>query len=191
MNYLSHAYLSFEDPAILTGNMMGDYVKGRSLFSYPKCIQRGIMLHRHIDAFTDAHSATKEAKKIFQPHYRLYAAALVDVIFDHFLANDPAYFSDASLQRFAASCYQQLSEHEQYFPLRFATMFSYMRAQNWLYHYRFTHGVEKSLGGLVRRAKYMPASDVAFQLFHTHYTTLQACYQSLFPDLHRMATELR
>ena len=29
MNYLAHAYLSFGDPGILTGNMISDFVKGK------------------------------------------------------------------------------------------------------------------------------------------------------------------
>lgn len=35
MNYLAHAYFSFGDPAILTGNMISDYVKGKKQFDYP------------------------------------------------------------------------------------------------------------------------------------------------------------
>ena len=29
MNYLAHAYLSFGDPDVLTGNMISDFVKGK------------------------------------------------------------------------------------------------------------------------------------------------------------------
>jgi acyl carrier protein phosphodiesterase len=30
MNYLAHAVLSFQQPDILTGNMISDFVKGRN-----------------------------------------------------------------------------------------------------------------------------------------------------------------
>ena len=70
MNYLAHAYLSFGQPAILTGNMISDYVKGKKKFDYPPEILRGINLHRSIDQFTDNHPATREAKEVFRPAYR-------------------------------------------------------------------------------------------------------------------------
>ena len=66
MNYLAHAYLSFNHPEILTGNMISDFVKGKKKFDYPTTIQKGIMLHRAIDQFTDTHEATKEAKEVGQ-----------------------------------------------------------------------------------------------------------------------------
>ena len=49
MNYLAHAYLSFNDPDILIGNMISDHVKGKKKFDLPEKIQRGITLHRNID----------------------------------------------------------------------------------------------------------------------------------------------
>ena len=88
MNYLAHAYLSFNDPEILTGNLISDFVKGKKKFDYPRGIQNGITLHRAIDNFTDTHETTRQAKEVFRPHYRLYAGAFVDVVYDHYLAND-------------------------------------------------------------------------------------------------------
>ena len=84
MNYLAHAYLSFNDPEILVGNMISDFVKGKKKFDYPIRIQSGITLHRMIDTFTDEHPATKEAKEFFRAYYRLYSGAFIDVVYDHF-----------------------------------------------------------------------------------------------------------
>ena len=35
MNFLAHAFLSFNDPDILTGNMISDFVKGKQKFDFP------------------------------------------------------------------------------------------------------------------------------------------------------------
>ncbi len=67
MNYLAHAYLSFKNEEILVGNMISDFVKGGSKFNFPVNIQKGIMLHRMIDAFADLHPATKTAINILKP----------------------------------------------------------------------------------------------------------------------------
>ena len=86
MNYLAHAYLSFGDPEVLTGNMISDFVKGKKKFEYEKRVLAGIDLHRSIDEFTDVHPVNKEVSNIFKPAYGLYSSAFVDVVYDHFLA---------------------------------------------------------------------------------------------------------
>ena len=58
MNYLAHAFLSFNDSGLLIGNMISDFVKGKKQFDYTPDIQKGIRLHRMIDTYTDAHPAT-------------------------------------------------------------------------------------------------------------------------------------
>ena len=74
--------------------MISDFVKGRKKYDYPQEIQHGILLHREIDNFTDTHPATKTAKEIFRPAYRLYAGSFIDVVYDHFLALDENEFTE-------------------------------------------------------------------------------------------------
>ena len=182
MNYLAHAYLSFNDPEILVGNMISDFVKGKKKFDYPVRIQSGITLHRMIDAFTDEHPATKEAKEFFRAHYRLYSGAFIDVVYDHFLATDLTEFTHPSLLEFSEQVYDVLEENKQWLPERFAGMIPYMRSQNWLYNYRTTWGTERSFGGLVRRSAYLTESDTASKLFNEHYQPLQACYRHFWQE---------
>ncbi|NCU05026.1 MAG: DUF479 domain-containing protein [Chitinophagaceae bacterium] len=183
MNYLAHAYLSFHQPEILVGNMISDFVKGKQKLQYATGIQEGISLHRFIDSYTDEHPATKQAKEIFRPHYRLYAGAFVDVVYDHFLATDNSIFTDESLEEFAITTYQLLDPYAAVFPERFARMFPYMKTQNWLYHYKDKWGIENSLHGVVRRATYLTESATAFALFEDRYNDLQICYNWFFPEL--------
>jgi acyl carrier protein phosphodiesterase len=184
MNLLAHAYLSFNNEAILVGNMISDYVKGKTQFDYPLPIQAGIQLHRAIDEFTDTHDATQEIKKLFKPAYRLYAGAFTDVVYDHFLANDENEFSFAeSLQSFTKHTYNLLQNNTTYFPEKFAKSFPYMQAQDWLYHYRFDDGMQKSFGGLARRAKYISETDTAFEIFLKNKDIIRQSYQIFFPQL--------
>src|SRR6266498_5737073 len=115
MNYLAHAYLSFNRPGILVGNMISDFVKGKKKYGYSEEIQQGIALHREIDRFTDTHAGTKEAKEIFRPAYRLYAGALIDVVYDHFLALDENEFTDESLKAFTIKTYSLLDQFSEKF----------------------------------------------------------------------------
>ena len=190
MNLLAHAYLSFNDPAILAGNMMNDYVKGKKKFDYPQAIQTGMELHRAIDAFTDQHPATLRAMQFFKPQYRLYAGAFVDVIFDHFLANDPNEFdNDQSLKIFCEHTYLQLQQNLEQLHPQLQQVLPYMLAQDWLYNYRFKSGIESAFKGLVKRAAYLSESAIAFEIFNAEYAALKACYAAFFPELKQFATQ--
>lgn len=189
MNYLAHAYLSFNDPEVLVGNMISDFVKGRQKDAYPENIKRGIMLHRLIDGFTDMHPATAKAKEYFRPSYRLYAGAFVDIVYDHFLANDVFVFSETALADFAQKTYSILDNYIDVLPGRFAEMLPYMKKHNWLLNYRTKWGIENSFRGLVHRAKYITESNTAFEVFEKEYVALQDCYIEFMPDVTRYARE--
>ena len=49
MNYLAHAWLARHTPELLTGGMLGDFVKGSLGERYPHAVRAGILLHRAID----------------------------------------------------------------------------------------------------------------------------------------------
>ena len=167
--------------------MISDFVKGKRKYDYPPGIQKGIELHRAIDAFTDAHEATRLAKEIFRPYYRLYAGAFMDVTYDFFLANDADIFTEASLLDFTQSTYLLLEQNSKWFPDKFAGMFPYMKSQNWLYNYRQSRGIEKSFGGLVRRANYLKESETAFRLFIENRAFLQQQYDFFSADIKQFA----
>ena len=188
MNYLAHAYLSFGNSNVLVGNMISDYIKGKKQYDYPKAILAGIQLHRAIDAFTDTHEATQNIKTIFKKNYRLYAGAFADVVYDYFLANDKNEFiNEQALQNFSTATYSLLENEQQHFPEQFLKMYPYMQAQDWLYNYRTNEGMQKSFGGLARRAKYITETDTAYKLFLENKTIIQVQYEIFFPAVKAFA----
>lgn len=187
MNYLAHAYLSFNDPAVLAGNLFSDFVKGKKQFDYPANVHAGIVLHRAIDTFTDEHPTTAAAKEIFRSRYRLYSGAFVDVVYDHFLANDRQQFTGNRLFEFSQEVYTMLDQYISLFPARFSEMYPYMKQYNWLYGYRQRVGIEHSFEGVVRRSAYLTEGHTAFKLFEENYDELQRCYESFFPALKAFA----
>jgi acyl carrier protein phosphodiesterase len=183
MNLLAHAYLSFRQPELLVGNMISDYVKGKAKFNYPPGIQLGIQLHRAIDSFTDQHPVNAMARKVFKPAVGLYAGAFVDVVYDHYLAADTLAFPGNSLPDFSQWVYSAMDKHQEHFPDRFAGMYPYMKSQDWLANYQQGSGIERSMEGLVRRARYLDDSRTAFAVFEAEYDFLEKCYQRFFPEL--------
>lgn len=189
MNYLAHAYLSFEDEEILLGNMVNDFVKGKQQFTFPVEIQKGLKLHRLIDDFTDSHPVTQEAKQVFKPYYRLYSSAFMDVVYDHFLAISAEEFPEDALFSFSQRTYALMAQQQQLMPEKFQRVFYYMRMQNWLYGYRTKQGMYNSFGGLVKRAAYLQDSDPAIKVFEQEYDFLQTCFTAFWPELKTFALE--
>lgn len=191
MNLLAHAYLSFNEPGTLVGNMISDYVKGKKRYDFPPEVQAGIALHREIDTYTDQHPVTREMKKYFRQDYGLYSGPITDIVYDHFLANDIQKFpTEANLQEFSLRTYRQLEEFSPWFPPVFAQMFPYMKKHDWLFNYRFNHGIEKSLEGLARRANYMAGHSKAVEIFQANKPALKDCYNRFFPMLKNHAHQV-
>jgi len=163
--------------------MISDFVKGKKKLDYPAQIQSGITLHRLIDEYTDLHLATKAAKEIFRPRYRLYSGAFVDIVYDYFLATDNNEFSPESLYTFSVNTYTTLDNYFHLFPGPFSKMFPFMKKQNWLYNYHTTWGIERSFEGLARRAEYLDESTIAFQLFETNIQLFRDCYRQFWTDV--------
>jgi acyl carrier protein phosphodiesterase len=191
MNYLAHAYLSFGDPDILAGNMISDFIKGKKKFDYPTRIQMGIVLHRKIDAYTDTHPATKQAREYLKTAAGLYAGSFVDIIYDHFLANDAYEFEEGALERFAIEVYAQLEKSDSWMrhpeDVKFQHFFFHMRTQNWLVNYRTTEGIYNSFYGLCRRAKYIDDPAPVYAAFLSHYEELKMAYEFFFPHVKAFA----
>lgn len=189
MNYLGHAVLSFGNAEVLVGNLIGDHVKGRvALDAYPAGVRKGIELHRRIDEMVDRHPAIARAKLIFREDYRLYAGAIIDTVMDHFLANDPAFFSkETDLEDFTRDVYNKVDAYLDILPEGFAAYYSHMKQHNWLLGYRKLKGIERSLHGLARRAKYMPPPEKAYTSFVVAYHQLNGCYYDFIGDISKFA----
>jgi acyl carrier protein phosphodiesterase len=183
LNFLAHAYLSFDDDALIIGNMVSDFVKGKAIEDYTPAIQRGLRLHRTIDAFTDAHPINKEAKKFFSSAVGRYNGAFLDIALDHFLATDPKRFTPDALKSFSTRVYGLLETNITNLPENFREVFHYMKQHDWLYNYASLPGIQRSLEGMVRRARYLPDDAPIYSSFLQHYDDLKAAYEAFFPEL--------
>jgi acyl carrier protein phosphodiesterase len=183
VNYLAHAYLSFGDPEIITGNLISDFVKGKKKYDYPPRILAGINLHRSIDTFTDEHPENKRIASVFKPAYGLYSAAFMDVVYDHFLAMELHKADDNKFEKFTYEVYNSVQTFTNILPVSFNNILPFMKQHNWLYNYQFSWGIEKSIQGLVHRAAYISDSATAFKLFIDHYDEFRNAYNNFFPEL--------
>ena len=189
MNFLAHAYLSFENPGILAGNMISDFLKGSKKNLYSNDIRSGITLHREIDSYTDSHLIPAEARKLFREPFRLYSGPVLDIVYDHFLASDEELFPEKTLKAFSTKVYEQLEAQREQLPPNFLHIFMYMKEQDWLYNYRTLTGLERSLTGLHRRASAMPPAQEAVRIVRNNYDELKENFRNFFPLVKGFAKE--
>lgn len=186
MNFLAHCYLSGQDPDLITGNFIGDFVKGRNLASiYGQRIAKGVDLHRAIDEFTDHHPVVKESKNRLRPAYRHYSGVLVDIFYDHFLAAAWDAYSDTPLDDYAARVYQLITDQHAILPERVNQMLPFMIRYNWLRNYAHLEGIERVLGGMARRTTFQSNMEHATVELRNSYHEFRAEFDAFFPDLQK------
>ncbi|CAN5452317.1 acyl carrier protein phosphodiesterase [soil metagenome] len=184
MNFLAHLYLSGNNPEVMVGNFIGDFVKGRDLTPvYGIAIANGIVLHRAIDDFTDHHPIVKQSRSRLFPVYRHYSAVIVDIFYDHFLAANWDVYSKESLDDYAARAYQVLLNHETIVPPGVNQMLSYMIRGNWLVNYGSIEGIQKALTGMARRATFESKMQEATADLERSYDSFQSEFDQFFPEL--------
>jgi acyl carrier protein phosphodiesterase len=190
MNFLAHLYLSGNSPQRMVGNFIGDFVRGRDLVAqFGEGIAQGIELHRAIDEFTDKHPVVRQSKHRLRPGYRHYAPVIVDVFYDHFLANLWANYHPEPLEGYARSAYQLIETHYSIVPNQVKNMMPYMMKGNWLLNYASIEGINRALTGLSRRATHVSKMEHASQDLQRHYQEFKNEFEDFFPELKKYCEE--
>lgn len=189
MNFLAHIYLSGDDDPIKIGNFIADSVKGKQLESFPENIQKGILLHRHIDSFTDSHSIVKTSKERLHKRYNHYDGVIIDILYDHFLAKNWAEYHHTPLKKYVNDFYNLLNTHFELLPERTKYMLPLMISNNWLYNYRTIEGIESVLIGMNRRTKNKSQMHLAVNDLVKHYDDFNNDFTEFFENLRIFSQE--
>ena len=182
MNYLAHLYLSGNNEATMVGNFIGDYVKGKSYQDFPENIQKGILLHRQIDYFTDQHLKFREAKKLLNGDYGLYAGIVIDLFYDHFLAKNWNRYSEYSLREFAKYSHAVLLSHFRYLPNRVRGFLPFLIQNRRLESYAKTEGIQKSLEIMSRYTSLPENSVKAMEIMHSNNSFFEANFEAFMEE---------
>lgn len=191
MNFLAHIYLSGEDDFVKIGNFMADSIRGSQYLEYPNSIQKGILLHRHIDSFTDSHSIYRKSKHRLHEKYGHYSGVIMDITYDHFLAKNWEKYSVIPLENYAEDFYKLLQNNYDILTDRIKGMLPYMIERNWLLSYVTISGLEMILFQMDYRTKHRVHmqeaiteikqfyKDFEFEFFLFFEQLLQSCKQKL------------
>lgn len=183
MNFLAHIYLSGNDEGIIIGNFIADSIKGNKYQSYPAPIQRGILLHRAIDSFTDNHPIVRQSTKRLHQHHSHYSGVIVDMFYDHFLAKNWDDYSAEPLESYIASFYKLIKFNYDLLPSRIQRMMPHMITNNWLLSYRSMDGIAGILWQMNQRAKGKARMDTAIVDLEKHYEVFEKEFTQFFDEL--------
>jgi len=191
MNFLAHAHLSGENPDLLLGNLVADAVKGKQMIMFPEQVANGILLHRQIDAFTDAHEIVKKSTGMIRKEVGKYSGVVVDIYYDHFLARKWSKFSDIPLYQFTVEVYRILGNHYYLLPSRVKRALPYMIAQNWLNSYASLKDLRKIFYGMDRRTNFISGMSQAVEILKLHYSSLERDFEDFYPEMMAFASDIR
>lgn len=189
MNYLAHIYLSGNNELVTIGNFIADGIRGKNYKSYHKDIQTGILLHRNIDTYTDAHKTVRQSTKRLHKNYSHYSGVIVDILYDHFLAKNWNKYSDESLTSFVYGFYQSMEENFDILTPKTQRILPVMIENNWLESYASVEGISKILYQMDYRTKFKSKMQFAVEELEMFYSDFENEFTLFFEELRNHVKE--
>lgn len=183
MNFLAHIYLSGENDLIKIGNFMADGIRGKQFEHFPDDVQKGIILHRFIDTYTDSHDTFRQSTKRLHEKYHHYAGVIVDIVYDHFLAKNWTKYSDEKLEDFINRFYNSLHDNYSILTEKTQDLMPYMIERNWLLSYRTVEGIHQILTQMDKRSKNMSRMQFATEELKQYYKDFEEEFTTFFEEI--------
>jgi len=183
VNYLAHLYVSPPDEDAWLGSLLGDFVKGPLGDRYRGAVGTAIALHRRLDSFTDAHAAVQRSKSRVSRARRRYAAIMIDMFYDHFLARSWAEFHHEPLEAFSARVYRLLERRHAELPARLQAIAPRMAARDWLGAYAQAERVGRALDGIGTRLRRANRLHGAGEELLAEYAGFEADFRAFLPEV--------
>lgn len=189
MNFLAHAFLAGDAPALIVGGVVGDWIKGPLPGVLPDDLAKGVALHRAIDAFAETHPAFCRSRARMSPERRRYAGVLVDIFYDHLLARDWALLQRETLGSYCAEVYRQIAGRLDEIPESARYALELMAREDWLQSYRDLDGIADVLARMARRARRPNPLEGGEQEFLADASGFGDDFQAWFPDAKRFVEQ--
>lgn len=183
MNFLAHMFLTRHDKHLTVGNYVADFIRNRDLVMFPKKVVKGIMLHRHIDHYTDNHPEVLKSTRKLRKRHKKYAPVVIDVFYDYILSKNWDTFANIDKRTFADGIYEALNEYSHMFPVHLQDITERMISDDFLLQYGKKKGMKKTFMRIGKRAKFNSNFATAFDDLEEGYETINSGFLKFFPDL--------
>jgi acyl carrier protein phosphodiesterase len=181
VNFLAHLVLAGADDDLRMGAMLGDFVRGRSaLQAFAPGVRTGILLHRRIDAFTDALPEIAALRAGFPGGFRRYGGIIIDLGLDHELARNWGRWNRQTLEGFDAGVREMLDRRAPEVPAELWRFMDYADRRGLFAAYRDRVEILHSLRGIGRRlSRHNPLHRVE-DIWAPFEARLRRCFPPVF-----------
>jgi acyl carrier protein phosphodiesterase len=183
MNFLAHFYLSGNSEERMIGNFLADFVRGKQFEQYSEGIIQGIMLHRKIDSYTDAHPVFKQSVARLRGKYAKYAGVIMDVFYDHLLAINWERYATSNLKDYTQYIHQLLEQNSQHLTSDARLFLKYMQHHNVPYFYAQKEGIQKVLHGMSQRTSFPSKMHEAVEELELYFPLFEDEFHVFFMDI--------
>lgn len=192
MNHLAHLVLAGADPDLRFGALLADHVKGRqALDELPGGVRAGVVLHRQIDGWTDAHPAVTGLTRRLDPPWRRYAGVILDVLFDNMLDRHWARFGPQPLAQFAAGIDRLMARRQAEMPPRMQRFTAWAREVSLWQRYGERAMLERIFDLLARRHGRREPLARGAELLDRYDAEIEQAFLALMPTLFASARDSR
>lgn len=179
-------YLSCNDPDLTAGNYVADFITNSQLAAFPENIQKGVLLHRAIDSFTDNHPVIQSCNARLRPSQRKYAPVVTDIIMDYMLSLHWAEFHHEPLADFAVGIYTTLEAYFPVFPEKVQVLLPKMIKDDFLLSCSNDVRLQNTLKFLSRRAGFENNIHLSHHDIELEFHAYKDDFFNFFPDVIRM-----
>jgi acyl carrier protein phosphodiesterase len=183
VNFLAHFHLAWPDESLVLGGLEGDFHKGLLPGNLSPGLQAGVALHRAIDAYTDSHTEIVALRRLFPAELRRYAGILIDLCFDHVLAQQWDRYCALPRDQFINETYSLLSRHSGLLSEGAALMASRMREYDLLTRYQHWETIAASAARIGQRLSRENPLHKAGDLLLPLLPELEQSFAVFYPQL--------
>ena len=191
MNILAHALLAGSNDDVIVGSLLGDFVRGPVPSHLAPHVELGLRLHRAVDVYTDSHVQVVALRARFEPPFRRYAGIMLDIWFDHLLAQDFARWCAVPLHDYSTRLRTLLHSREAELPADMLRFLGYMDHNDLPARYAQPAAIERAIGGVGMRLSRANPLGQAMPVLQAQAPHLQRGFQVFFPELVAFAQDWR
>ena len=190
MNHFAHLVLSRPTVESAVGNLLGDFARGVDTQSLPAPVRAGLLNHRAVDRFTDAHPLVLGMKQGFSSKRRRFAGIALDIYFDHLLLEHWHNFDQRVLDDVIAEFYRLMEAGQSLMPgddMRRVTR--RMIEFDWFGSYRDLDAIAESLDRVAGRIRFSNDFDNAIEELQRNHDSICDGFLEFFPELQQHVAE--
>jgi acyl carrier protein phosphodiesterase len=176
-------YLSCNDPDLMAGNYVADFVTNAQINTFPEPVKKGVLLHRAIDSFTDNHPAIQSCNARLRPTQKKYAPVVTDIMMDYMLSIHWDRFHPQSLNDFVGNIYTALENYLPVYPEKVRILLPRMIQDDFLLSCSNEIRLERTLLFLSQRAGFENNIHLSLLDLRSDFDAYREDFMTFFPDV--------